>query len=74
MASQGPAIFVWYSSQHFHHSNLFAMTQFESLETVLEPVEHQEESIIEAIADGSDEPNEEEQEEEGSEEEQEEQA
>lgn len=49
------------------------MTQFESLETVLEPVEHQEESIIEAIADGSDEPNEEE-EQEGAEDVQEEEA
>lgn len=50
------------------------MTQFESLETVLEPVELQEESIIEAIADGSDEPNEDVQEEEGAEDVQEEEA
>ncbi len=57
-----------------HPPNSFAMTQFESLETVLEPVEHQEESIIEAIADGSDEPNEEEEAEETQEEDQQEEA
>jgi hypothetical protein len=44
------------------------MSQFETLETALEPIENQEETMVDAVVDGSDEPNEEASEEEETEE------